>query len=78
MYNFAALNKWDRFRVWLRDGTGLFPETFLKRCGGITGLGTHISPNQWVERNYLLHHCVFLCVCVCVCESVCLCNAAVF
>ena len=29
-YNFAALNRWDRSRVWLGHGTGLFPETFLK------------------------------------------------
>ena len=52
MYNFAALNRWDRFRVWLGDGTGLFPETFLKRCGGVTGLGTHISPNHLLETDY--------------------------
>ena len=31
---------------------GLFPETFLKRCGGVTGLGTHISPNHLLERGY--------------------------
>ena len=53
-YNFAALNIWDRFRVWLGHGTGLFPETFLKLCGGVMGVGTHISPNEWVERDY---HC---------------------
>ena len=51
-YNFTALNRWDRFRVWLGDGTGLFLETFLKCCGGVTGLGTHISPNEWLERGY--------------------------
>ena len=38
--------------VWLGDGTGLFPETFLKRCGGVTGLGTHISPNHLLEQGY--------------------------
>ena len=48
-YNFAALNRWDKFRVWLGHGMGLFPETFLKCCGGVTGLGTHISPNHLLE-----------------------------
>ena len=49
MYNFSALNRWDRFR---HIGTGLFLETFLKRCGGVTGLGTHISPNHLLDRGY--------------------------
>ena len=53
-YNFAALNRWDRFRVWLGHGTGLFSETFLKRCGGVTDLGTHISPNHLLERGYIV------------------------
>ena len=48
-YNFPALNRWNRFRVWLGHGTGLFPETFLKRCRGVTGPGTHISPNHLLE-----------------------------
>ena len=54
-YNFVALNRWDRFRGRLGDGTGLFPETFLKPCGGVTGLGTHISSNQWDYPGSLFH-----------------------
>ena len=53
MYNFAALNRWGRFRVWLghRHGivSGNVSET-LRRCNA--GLGTHISPNHLLERGY--------------------------
>ena len=31
----------------------MFPETFLKCRGGVTGLGTHISPNHLLEWDYL-------------------------
>ena len=37
-YNFPALNRWDRFRVWLGHRHGIVSGNVSE---GVTGLGTH-------------------------------------